>query len=179
MKKIICLWGGPGTGKSTTAAGLFSKLKSLGFNAEMNREYVKAWVWEKREILPGDQVYITAKQARAEVIYMRNNLDFIVTDSPLALTSFYGDIYDPFEKLGGACKAIIAQHHKICQFYGYKIEHILLKRQKAYNPAGRLQDESTAKSFDSRIKSFLKEYPIKYTEVLCDDLVVEKILSII
>jgi len=39
MKKIVCLWGGPGTGKSTTCAGLFSKLKQQKFNVEMNREY--------------------------------------------------------------------------------------------------------------------------------------------
>src|SRR5271156_5139176 len=89
MKKIVCLWGGPGTGKSTTCAGLFHKLKKLGLNVEMNREYVKDWVWEGREIISGDQVYITAKQARKEVLYMRKEMDIIITDSPLALTTFY------------------------------------------------------------------------------------------
>ncbi len=38
MKKIICLYGGPGAGKSTTAAGVYHHLKMLGFNCEMNRE---------------------------------------------------------------------------------------------------------------------------------------------
>lgn len=133
MKKIICLWGGPGTGKSTTCSGIFNRLKKLNYNCEMNREYIKDWVWEKREVLPGDQVYITAKQARKEIIYMRQNLDFIITDSPLALTSFYGDIYDKYEKMGGACKAIVKQHHEICKDLGYKIEHFFLIRKKQYN----------------------------------------------
>lgn len=46
MKKIICLYGGPGAGKTTTSAGLFFKLKSMGHTCELNREYVKDWVWE-------------------------------------------------------------------------------------------------------------------------------------
>lgn len=169
MKKIVCLWGGPGTGKSTTCAGLFSKLKSMGYNAEMNREYIKDWVWEKREVVPGDQIYITAKQARKEVIYMRNNLDFIITDSPLALTTFYGNIYDKYEAQHNACKAIVAQHHAICKDLGYKVDHFFLVRTKQYNPAGRNQDEETAKEYDGRIKQFLESYPINYKVIMCDE----------
>jgi len=169
MKKIVCLWGGPGTGKSTTCAGLFSKLKALGYNAEMNREYIKDWVWEKRNVIPGDQIYITAKQARKEVIYMRNNMDFIITDSPLALTTFYGNIYDKYETEHGACKAIVRQHHAICKDLGYKIDHFFLVRTKPYNPAGRNQDEETAREYDTRIKKFLDEYPVNYKVVNCDE----------
>lgn len=38
---IIDLIGGPGSGKSTTAAGLFYKLKKLGYNCEMSLEFAK------------------------------------------------------------------------------------------------------------------------------------------
>lgn len=169
MKKIVCLWGGPGTGKSTVCAGLFHRLKVLNFNVEMNREYIKEWVWEKRKILPGDQVYVTAKQARREVIYMREGLDFIISDSPLALATFYGDIYDPFEKLGQATRTIVRQHHEICKHFGYKVEHFFLQRTSAYNPVGRNEDEATAIEYDTRIRAFLDSYPIKYTTVLCDE----------
>lgn len=179
MKKIVCLWGGPGTGKSTTAAALFAKLKSLGYNAELNREYIKEWVWEKRQVLPGDQVYITAKQARREVIYMRRELDFIVSDSPLALSSFYGDIYDPFEKYGQAAKAIVKQHHEICKHYGYKVDHFFLVRTKPYNPSGRNEDEKTAREYDERIKKFLDEYPINYKTVECTEGVENEIVKLL
>src|SRR5579884_3583877 len=165
MKKIICLWGGPGTGKSTTCAGLFYKLKKMHYNVEMNREYIKDWVWEKRNVISGDQIYITAKQARKEVIYMRNNMDFIITDSPLALTSFYGNIYDKYEAEGNACKAIVKQHHMICQDLGYKVDHFFLVRTKPYNQSGRNEDEQTAKDYDTRIRSFLNNYPINYKVV--------------
>lgn len=177
MKKIVCLWGGPGTGKSTTCAGIFHRLKTMGFNTEMNREYIKEWVWEKRKVLPGDQVYVTAKQARREVIYMREGLDFIVSDSPLALATFYGDTYDPFEKFGQASKSIVKQHHEICKHYGYKVEHFFLIRTKNYNPAGRNEDEQTAKEFDVKIREFLDSYPIKYNVVQCDANVEDTIIK--
>ncbi len=176
MKKIICLWGGPGTGKSTTCSGVFNKLKKLGVNAEMNREYVKDWVWEGREIIHGDQIYITAKQARKEVIYMRKGVQAIITDSPLALTTFYGDIYDKYEQQGQACKAIVKQHHMICKDLGYEVDHYFLTRTKPYSQAGRHQDEATAKEYDVKIKAFLDAYPMKYTTLNCDDDVEDNIV---
>lgn len=179
MKKIVCLWGGPGTGKSTACAGIFSKLKTLGYNVEMNREYIKDWVWEKRRVLPGDQVYITAKQARKEVLYMREGLDFIVTDSPLALTTFYGDIYDKYERENQACRAVVKQHHAICKDLGYKVEHFFLGRTKQYNQAGRNEDETTARQYDVRIRQFLHDYPIKYREVTCDEKTEDSIITLL
>ena len=181
MKTIVCLWGGPGTGKSTTCAGVFNKLKKLDYNCEMNREYIKDWVWEGREIMPGDQVYITAKQARKELIYMRKELDFIITDSPLALTSFYGNKYDKYEKETQACKTIVKQHHNICKDLNYKVNHYFLIRTKKYNPSGRNQNEETAVLFDSEIKTFLDNFPINYKTIICDknveDIIIKDLLS--
>lgn len=177
QKTIVCLWGGPGTGKSTTCAEIYAKLKQKHFNVEMNREYIKDWVWEERKIISGDQVYITAKQSRKETMYMRKGLDFIITDSPLALTTFYGDIYDKYEKEGQACKAIVRQHHMICKDLGYKINHYFLVRKKQYNPAGRFQTEEQAKGLDSQIEAFLQNYPINYKTVVCDETATDVILK--
>jgi protein-disulfide isomerase len=49
MKKTIFvnLFGGPGTGKSTLCAGIFSQLKIKGIDCEMALEYVKDLVWEE------------------------------------------------------------------------------------------------------------------------------------
>lgn len=181
MKKIVCLWGGPGTGKSTTCSGIFNLLKKAGYNCEMNREYIKDWVWEKREIFDGDQVYITAKQLRKEKIYIRNKLDFIITDSPAALCTFYGDKYDKYEQEFGACKQIVKQHHKFCTDNGYKIEHYFLIRKKEYNPAGRMQTEEVAKGFDTEMLAFLKQYGINYKTIDCDkveELIVTDLLNL-
>lgn len=177
IKKIICLWGGPGTGKSTTSAGVFNLLKKEGHNVEMNREYVKDWVWEKREIIPGDQTYIFAKQARKERLYMQSGLDFIVSDSPMALSIMYGNKYDKYERENGACRAMLKQHHEFCKDHGYKVDHIFLVRQKKYNPAGRLQTEDEAKEIDNEIKKLLDELGINYVTMNCDEDVESKIVN--
>lgn len=165
MKKIICLYGGPGAGKSTLAAGLFYRLKCLGLTCEMNREYIKDWVWEGRKIRPGDQTYYFAKQARKERVYMENGVDVIITDSPLILTHFYGLKYDHFEQTSNTSLVMLKHHHEVCKYYGFKVEHFVLTRTKAYDPKGRNQDEATAKQYDAEIQDMLDSVGIKYTKI--------------
>jgi len=59
MTTVINLWGGPGTGKSTSAAHLFGMAKIAGVNAELVQEYVKSWAWEGRTIHSFDQLYFS------------------------------------------------------------------------------------------------------------------------
>lgn len=165
MKKIICLYGGPGSGKSTLAAGLFYKLKIQGLTCEMNREYIKDWVWEKRKIKPGDQTYVFAKQARKERIYMEEGIDVVITDSPLILTHFYGLKFDEFEQKSNTSLVMLKHHHEVCKFYGYKIEHFILTRTPHYDPKGRFQDLDTAKKYDEEIEDLLNKVGIKYSKI--------------
>ena len=45
---IVNLFGGPGTGKSTGAAYIFSQLKLAGIDCEFVSEFAKDKVWERR-----------------------------------------------------------------------------------------------------------------------------------
>lgn len=175
MKKIVCLYDGPGTGKSTTAAGVFYKLKLQNYNCEMNREYIKDWVWENRTIRPGDQTYFFCKQARKERIYMEAGCDFIITDSPLVLMHFYGLKHDKFEQNQNTSLMLLRHHHEVCKAYGYKVEHFFLHREKPYQTAGRFQGEVEAKSLDLEIKNLLDSLKIKYIEINANDLAAERI----
>lgn len=141
MKKVICLYGGPGSGKSTTSADIFFKLKTAGYNCEMNREYIKDWVWEKRSVKNGDQTYFFAKQSRKERIYMQSEIEFIITDSPLVLTHFYGMKYDPYEQLFNTSLTMLKHHHGICKDLGY------------------------SKQYDRDIKEMLNALNIKYIDI--------------
>lgn len=178
-KTIICLYGGPGSGKSTTCAGLFYKLKLMGFNCEMIREYIKDWVWEERKIIPGDQTYFFAKQGRKERVFINNELDFIITDSPLILTHFYGLKYDEMEQTTNASLSMLKNHHEFIKSRGYKVEHFLLSRVKGYNPAGRYQNEDEAKEIDGEIEKFLCEMGIKFHKVAGSEKGLEEIIEIL
>lgn len=175
-KKIVCLYGGPGCGKSTTCAGLFYKLKILGFECEMNREVIKEWVWENRSPKDGDQSYFFAKMARRERIYMDNELDFIITDSPLILCHFYGLKFDKFEQMTNTSLSMLKAHHAYAISKGYKTDHFLIKRTKPYSQAGRYQTEEQAKEIDCEVEGILNSMNIKYTPVNGGETCVDEIL---
>jgi ABC-type oligopeptide transport system ATPase subunit len=86
---IINLWGAPGSGKSTTASGLFFLMKINKKKVELVTEFAKELVWEKRENMFGDQVSIFSEQNRRLCRLEDHNIDFAITDSPLPLPVFY------------------------------------------------------------------------------------------
>lgn len=179
MKKIICLYGGPCSGKSTTALGLCYSFKQSGFEAELNLEYVKNWVYEDRPVKTGDQTYFFAKQSRKERSFILKEIDFIVTDSPLILTHYYGTKYDWLEQNFNTSKVMLEHHHGFCKEHGYKVEHFFMRRVKPYSPVGRYQTEAEASICDAEIQSMLDEFGIKYTVVDGDEDAVEKILDVL
>lgn len=172
-KKVICLYGGPGTGKSTTSAHLFALLKHRGINAELVTEYIKNWVWEKREVKPGDQYYIFAKQSRSERLRFKD-VDVIVTDAPVWLSSIYEKKNEPKPHV---CEALIQKHVDIAESMGVQHVHVFLKRVKEYQPLGRYQTEIEARYIDIEIRNYLKNNVEEFLEVNADKDAAENIIK--
>ncbi len=129
----------------------------------MNREYIKEWVWEERKVKPGDQTYFFAKMARKERQYMAQEVDLIVTDSPLILTHFYGNKYDKYEQEFNTSLAMLKQQHAITKGYGYHVDHYFIERgDRNYDEAGRNESFAEAVEIDNEIKQMLEEENIKY-----------------
>ena len=175
MKKIVYLYGGPGIGKSTTAAHLFALAKQDGINAELVREYIKDWVWEGREIRPGDQPYIASQQSRKERICF-GLLDLIISDSPMYLGQFYEEKYDDSYPV---CKHLIKKHMEFADRAGYEFIHIFLKRMKEYNPAGRYQTEDEAIVCDREIREMMVREGVGLIDVAANETAAHRILDII
>ena len=85
---VVNLFGGPGTGKSTTAAELFSELKHRGIRAELVTEVAKDLCYEKSPLL-GDQLHILSEQHR-RLARLRDQVDIVITDAPISLGEIYG-----------------------------------------------------------------------------------------
>ena len=153
---ICCnLFGAPGAGKSTMAALVFAKLKMLGINCELVTEFAKDKVWEKNNEALSNQIYIFAKQYY-RITRCAEQVDVIVTDSPLALSPYYNkdpDIDKPLKEL------VFAISNK------YDNMNYFLRRVKKYNPVGRLQTESESNEYSIRIKEMLNANGILFKEI--------------
>lgn len=141
---VVNLFGGPGTGKSTTAAGVFSKLKKLGINAELSIEFAKDLTWSQRHVALRDQIYIFGKQHH-KLFILREDLDVIVTDSPLLLSCIYANNNYP-ECFHNTVKWAFDSNNNV---------NIFLTRDKPYSSKGRNQTESESKEIDREIQQFL------------------------
>ena len=91
--RVINLFGSPGAGKSTTAAGLFFLMKSdnkFVDSVELVTEFAKDLVYAERfKELEGDnQLYITAKQY-SRLHRLKNQVDYAITDSPIIQSLMY------------------------------------------------------------------------------------------
>lgn len=138
-QKILNLWAGPGSGKSTTAALVFGILKSRGYNVELVREYAKELVWAHGEVAV-DQDHILSEQNRRQAD-LYGKVDLIITDSPLKMSVLYGS----------------SRHRADRMMEGYEEINVFVSRVKPYNAKGRLQTEDEARKIDDIIWQQLRQ----------------------
>ncbi len=165
MTIIINLFAGPGAGKSTTAAGLFYKMKKQGLSVELVTEYAKEKVWENSKEIMSDQLYLLAKQNR-RLERLRGKVDYVITDSPLLLGAYFGALY------GHHPDIVVRATNDI--FSTYTNYNYFITRTKTFDSRGRLGSEQEAREADKGIKEILRPYG--YIEVKDDEDTLEKIL---
>lgn len=151
---VVNLFGTPGSGKSTGAAYIFSRLKLLGMNAELITEFAKDKVWENNEEVFKNQAYLFGKQSY-KMSRCRDKVDVIITDSPLPLSVFYNQ--DPV--LGEDFNKTVMN-----VFDSYRNLNYLLRRVKKYNPSGRHQTEEESNSLKQPMIDFLNGRKIVHSE---------------
>lgn len=166
MTTVVNLFAGSGSGKSTTAALLFGEMKLLGVNAELVREYVKAWAWQGKKIQEMDQLYLLGKQTNYEKI-LYDKVDYIVTDSPVLICG----IYEEYWSKGKKHYAGIAAHSFLRHAAEKGVVHknYFINRQKPFDPRGRYETEEQAREIDAYMKQYLIDAEIPFTEISCDD----------
>jgi len=143
--KVINLYGGPGTGKSTTAAALFAKMKRAGYNVELVTEFAKDLVWTERNKELGDQIYIFGKMYH-KLWRLVDKVDYVITDSPLPLSVYYDH-----ENIPNFKELVTTMYNS---FDNYNFE---LTRHFKYQTEGRYQTESEADIAHNEIIDLAKE----------------------
>jgi hypothetical protein len=156
--KVINLFGGPGSGKSTTAAGLFFKMKMSDeiSSVELVTEFAKDLVYAERlkELRPENQMYVTTKQY-SRLNRLIGNVDYVITDSPIIQGLLY-TTWNYFPSFKPLVKEIFDSFENI---------NIFLNRTKPYKTYGRAQTECEADIVSFNILIFLKNNNIPYITV--------------
>jgi adenylate kinase family enzyme len=151
---VVCLYGGPGSGKSTTCAGLFAALKQDGVSCEQVLEYAKDLIWEGNKVKLEDQIYIFAKQNRRTNLVL-GQVDAIITDSPLLLSIIYGAKHYPeFKSL------VFSEYRRL-----WTLDVFVERAEGRYDPKGREQTEEQARQIDDEVLSMLGEAGIQPVRV--------------
>ncbi len=170
MITSINLFGGPGTGKSTTAALVFGKMKQQHYNVELITEYAKTRVYEEHWSVFPDQIYIFAKMLR-QYNRFSGKVDYVVSECPLLLSVVYARYmkhnYKNFEPL------VVEAVGKMNNI------NIMLKRTVPYQPNGRNQDLREAETIDLMVRDVLKQYNQEIVELSVDINTVEDIMKLI
>lgn len=86
---VINFYGGPGIGKSTLAAEMFTVLKKNGIKTELVGEFAKDLVYDRAYNVMADQHYLFAQQAHRLWRLDQSGVEAAVCDSPLLLTLAY------------------------------------------------------------------------------------------
>lgn len=162
---VVNLFGAPGTGKSTTASGLFYHLKNKGVNAELAGEYAKDLVWSDRDSTLKDQIYVFGKQHH-RLFRLKDKVDVIIADSPVLLAASYAEGYP--ECFTQTIKWAFNEFDNL---------NYLLQRVKPYNPKGRYQTEEESDQKYYAIRDLLDSSFIDYTCLDADWEAVEIILE--
>jgi hypothetical protein len=144
MTTIINLFAGPGAGKSTLAAGLFYRMKTLHIPCELVVEHAKELTYEGASM--ENHLAILAEQER-RLRRLDGKVDFVITDSPLPLAMVYAKTHwtDPsFDEL-------------VWWAWGrYDNAIVRVKRRYPYQEYGRKQNETEAVRLDSEIGKLVK-----------------------
>lgn len=164
MSIIINFFGGPGIGKSTQSAELFTLMKKNHMDVELTYEYPKIVAWEENHSTIKDQFFITANQHR-NISRLYGKVKYIIVDSPIILGSVYKEIYTLEPEYPSAFYDESFDLFILNLFKKYNNLNILLRRDDStFNQNGRFQNLNESKKIDDTIKNSLEINDIPYIE---------------
>jgi len=153
--KVINIFAGPGSGKSTTAVTLFAELKKMNKKVEYVSEFAKDLTYEKSFSTLDDYLYIFAQQHHM-LHRLKDQVDFAICDGSFLLGYvFYNtkSIYD--EKLFKTMLLDVFNKYD-------NLNYFLERKNIIYQDYGRSESLKEAIELDNKILTMLQAEDILY-----------------
>jgi len=150
---VVNIFAGPGAGKSTLSALLYSELKRQHVEVEYVNEYPKQLVYEENVLSLQNQILVFATQHHRIWTAARHN-QIVITDSPILLSTLYNpDTSETFKDL------ILEMHNKFTNL------NIVLKRVDSFHSmTGRIHSLRESIELDGQIRHLLQDHQMDYLE---------------
>jgi uridine kinase len=173
---IINVIGGPGIGKSTICAIIFSQLKLKGFVVEYVQEYAKQLVWTHDFDTLNNQYYVTKTQSNL-FKQMIGHVDFIVTDGSILHGLYYNrHNKDNTSNIEKTERLILDTYSKF-----NNINIVLERGPFLYEQHGRIETEKESKEIDIILRHMMSRNNINYESFIsnCDQDNINKLIQYI
>jgi len=163
----ICLYGGPGSGKTKLAGYLNYVL--MDYDCDYVNEWIKAWAYEGKVpesldqwLVFGAQTHMEDNLLRVDKRTGRPRVDVVITDSPLYMQCCYATMFKVPGVEYNLKKTDIVEEM-------YPSLNIFVERPNVYRNNGRYQDLKGAKKMDRLILRKLDEWKVPYHKVPVTD----------
>jgi hypothetical protein len=166
---VVNLWGAPGSGKSTTAAGIFNILKLNRISCELVGEEAKDLTWDSHKLALEDQAYVFGCQHHRLFRLQRNGIDVAIADSPLLMSLCYVP-----EDYPQSFRDMIVDFWERFDNLNY-----VIRRVKPYDPKGRNQDEAGSDRISEKIMGLIAKHGIAHRFIDGDEFAAPKIAEAI
>lgn len=168
--KNICIFGKPGSGKSTISSGLFYEMKMRDIEVEYCTEYAKELVYGEDFLKLNNQLMVLANQSHPWYIFDKKGLEFTINDGPFLLSLAYlsEESHLPKKQF---CDLVV-EMYKSYETVNYFLEPDFVH----YQETGRIQNSEESEELSQKIKNILIEYGIPFKTITSNEETVNYIL---
>lgn len=152
---VINLFGGPGSGKTTTAYQLVADLKKAGVRAELVGEAARELIYDhSNDAVPpallDNQLYVAGLQYERLMRLARHGIEVAVADSPLVQGAAYAKSLSYYNELKTLLKNVEREQFTVFNVF-------VFRKPGTYDPESRVQrTEAEAASLDGDIYDLAK-----------------------